>query len=161
MSENQFVCQRAAYIGNIKITCFRTNLRIEYHMKKNIAQLFSDIILVISHKRIGQFVDFLYCIRTQRLIGLLRVPRTLHPEFIENIKQPSELRKFFLSSMHWFKLLAALPYAHISVHIVPRRHFQTQNYKIYLKRGFGHLAFQHFFANFAWKSSLSILRFPN
>ena len=102
MTENHLVAQLVAYISNIKLLFLLTYPAVEHNMQQDIAQLLANLTLVIADDGIAELIGLLDGIRTQRLVGLLTVPRTLHAQTIHDIQQPSEGFHFFLSGMFLF-----------------------------------------------------------
>ena len=99
VTENQFVAELVANILDVEISCFRADLGIESDVQQDISQLFTDILLVISHQGIAKFVSFFYRIGTKAFICLLAVPRTFDPQFVKYVQEASEGFHLFLSGM--------------------------------------------------------------
>ena len=54
-------------------------------MQQNISELFADIRVIIVEKSVGELIDFLNSVRTQRFVGLLMIPRTFHTQDVESV----------------------------------------------------------------------------
>ena len=100
MAENQFVAKLIAHILHVEVAGFTRYLGIECYMKQYIAQFLADVLLVVLHQGITQFIRLFYGIRPQALVGLLTVPRTFLTEFIQYIQEASECFHLFFSGMH-------------------------------------------------------------
>ena len=59
-------------------------------MEQHIAQLFTDVILVIAHQGVTKFVGFFYGIGAQTFVRLFTVPGTFLAEFVEYVKETAK-----------------------------------------------------------------------
>ena len=96
VTENQLVAQLVANVSHIEGALLFANLRIEDNVEENITQFFANVQLVILQKGFAQFISFLNCVGTQRLICLFSVPRTLFAEVVHHVEQTPESLHFFL-----------------------------------------------------------------
>ena len=74
-------------------------------MQQYIAQLLTDIFIIIIDQCIAQFVHFLYSVRPQALVRLFTVPRAFLTQLIQYIEQSSESLHLLLSRTHCFLFL--------------------------------------------------------
>ena len=76
MTENQLVYELVAHVGNVKLLLFLSNLCIEADVQQHVAQLFTDVGLVVVHERVAQLISFFYGVWPQTLVCLFLVPWT-------------------------------------------------------------------------------------
>ena len=90
MTEYQFVNQMITNVRYIKLRLLLTYPGIECNMQQNVAQLLTDILYVVLHQRVAEFVGFFYRVRAQTLVGLLAIPRTFLAQCIQHVEHASE-----------------------------------------------------------------------
>ena len=100
MAENQLVAQAVAHLLDVERPGLAAYLGIKEYVEQHVAQFLANILLVVTHQCVAEFVDFFDGVGAQALIGLLAVPRTFHPQFVEHIEQSPEGFQLFLSCMH-------------------------------------------------------------
>ncbi len=59
-------------------------------MKQYVSQFFADFLLVVAHQGVTKFISLFNGVGTQAFIGLLLVPGTFHPQFVEYIEEAAE-----------------------------------------------------------------------
>ena len=77
-----------------------TDLGIEKDMKEDIAKFLGQFSFLTLKDGVTEFVYLLYCLRTQRLIGLLAVSWTFFPEFIKDFYDAGKGLLFFFNGVH-------------------------------------------------------------
>jgi hypothetical protein len=75
MPPDHFFMNGANHVGNVETTGFRGDLRMKGHLKEKIAQLFDKFLVVATLQRVQHLVSLFDEIRSQRVMGLLAVPR--------------------------------------------------------------------------------------
>ena len=68
-------------------------------MKQYVSQFFADFLLVVAHQGVTKFISLFNGVGTQAFIGLLLVPGTFHPQFVEYIEEAAESLHLFFSCM--------------------------------------------------------------
>lgn len=86
----QLVTQEIDYIGDIELALLLADLGIEDYMQEHIAELLGNVLRVLLHYGIAEFIYLLYSLGTQRLGGLFPVPRTFHAQFVQDVQYPAE-----------------------------------------------------------------------
>ena len=90
VTENEFVSYLPTDIGQVKLALLLAKHGVKTNVHKHIAQLLAYFFLILACQRIAEFKSFLYCIGTQALISLHRIPRALLSQFVEHIQQVIE-----------------------------------------------------------------------
>ena len=115
VTEYQLVAQTVTNIGNIELLLLLTDFPIEDHVQQHVAQLLADFLLVITNQSVAQLIGLLDGVRTQALVRLLTVPRTLGTQAVHHIEQTAERRHLFISCMHFLVVLQRQSYALFSI----------------------------------------------
>ena len=90
MTEYQFVNQMITNVRYIKLRLLFTYPGIECNMQQHVAEFLANILHIVLHQGVTEFISLLYRIRTQTLVGLLTVPRTFLAQCIQHIEHASE-----------------------------------------------------------------------
>ena len=69
-------------------------------MQQHIAQLLTDVGVIVLHECITKFIGLFNGVWPQALVGLLTVPRTFNAQLIKNIQQTSEGLQLFFTCIH-------------------------------------------------------------
>ena len=75
MPSNQLGDDGPARVGEIETTGLRRDLRVEDALKQDVAQLFSERVVVAAFNGVDGFVGLLDQKRRERRVGLLAIPR--------------------------------------------------------------------------------------
>ena len=68
-------------------------------MEQYVSQLFADVLLVVAHQGVTEFIRLFNGVGTQTFVGLFLVPGTFYPQFVENVEEAAEGFHLFFSCM--------------------------------------------------------------
>ena len=93
---DQLIAQSVGHRADIEQTLLVAHLRVECHVQQQVANLLLDIIHIAVGNCVHQLVSLLDRIATQRLEGLLAVPRTFFAQLVEHIQQTTHRFQTFI-----------------------------------------------------------------
>ena len=90
MTIYKFVTQEVDDIHYIIMLFFLAYLGIEKDMKQHITEFLRQFVFIACENGSIEFIHLFNGLRAKRLVGLLTVPRTFFPQFIEDVQNASE-----------------------------------------------------------------------
>ena len=102
MAENQFVALFVEHVGYVEQLFLLSDAGIEHHVHDDIAQFLANLLWLVSHQCIAEFIHFLNGVRAQAFVRLLSVPRAFFSQCIEHVEQSAKSLQFFFFGMHVF-----------------------------------------------------------
>ena len=100
MTKDKLIGRAVADIDDVEVALLLADAGIEANVQQNVAQFLTDFVFIVLYEGISQLEGLLDCVRTQTLVGLLSVPRTILPERVQNIEIAPESRHFFFFCVH-------------------------------------------------------------
>ncbi len=97
VAEYQLVAKLVADIGYVKLPLFAADFGIEDYVQQHVAKLFADILHIVVHNGVGEFVNLLYGVGAQGVYRLFVVPRALFPQGVHHIQESLEGGQLFFA----------------------------------------------------------------
>ena len=102
VAENQFVALLVENVCYVELLLLLSDAGVEHHVHDDVAQFLANLLWLVLHQRVAEFIYFLDGVGAQAFVGLFPVPRAFLSESVEHVEQPTKCRQFFFFRMHLF-----------------------------------------------------------
>ena len=129
---DQLIAQSVSHRADIEQALLVAHLRVECHVQQQIANLLLHIVHIAVRDGIDQLVSLLDRIATQRLEGLLAIPRALLAQLVEHLQKATDRLQtsIFHISIFRFYVIVAQSYT------IPHKNALFVSEFIFIGRGY-------------------------